>query len=419
MDQAIAQLPLTRDLLARLDVEDPLGHFRERFHLPEGLIYLDGNSLGALPKTAPARLAEVAEREWGEHLIGGWRKDGWMTYPERLGNKIARLIGAQAGEIIAVDTTSLNLFKILAASLALKPTRRTILSDTGNFPTDLYMAQGLIELLGRRHRLKLVEPKEIEAAIDDDTVLVMLTHVDYRSGRIHDMERITRAAQAKGAIMLWDLCHSAGAVPVNLTRAGADFAVGCGYKYLNGGPGAPAFIYVAQRHHDRTSQPLTGWLGHADPFAFAAEYRPAPGILHYKCSTPSILALAPLECGVDIMLEAGMPALRQKSMALGDLFIRLVAERLNGRGFRPACPLAAEERGSQVSFHHDDGYAIMQALIERRVVGDFRAPDIMRFGLTPAYVRYVDVWDAVQILAQIMDSRAYDKPEFKQRASVT
>jgi kynureninase len=219
--------------------------------------------------------------------------------------------------------------------------------------------------------------------------------------------------------MLWDLCHSAGAVPVNLTRVGADFAVGCGYKYLNGGPGAPSFLYVPARHHDRTFQPLTGWLGHADPFAFTAEYRPAPGIMHYKCSTPSILALAPLECGVDIMLEAGMPALRAKSMALGDLFIRLMESRLAGYGFRPACPIDARERGSQVSFHHAEGYAIMQALIERGVVGDFRAPDIMRFGLTPAYVRHVDVWDAIEILKQVMDARAYEKPEFKQRASVT
>jgi kynureninase len=342
-----------------------------------------------------------------------------MSYPERLGDKIAALIGAGRGEVIAVDTTSLNLFKLIAAALAMKPTRRTVLSDTGNFPTDVYMAQGLIELLGRRHRLRLVDEGEVEAAIDDDTAVVMLTHVNYKSGRIHDMTRLTRAAQAKGALMLWDLCHSAGAVPVDVTRAGADFAIGCGYKFLNGGPGSPSFVYVATRHHDRTRQPLTGWLGHADPFAFSLDYRPAPGILHYKCSTPSILALAPLECGVDIMLEAGMPRLRAKSMALGDSFIRLMDSRLQGHGFRPACPIEGEQRGSQVSFHHEHGYAIMQALIERGVVGDFRAPDIMRFGLTPAYVRHVDIWDAVEILSQVMQTRAYDRPEFKLRASVT
>ncbi len=379
----------------------------------------DGNSLGALPRSAPARVQEVVEREWGEHLIGGWRKDGWMTYPERLGNKIAKLIGAGAGEVIAVDTISINLFKLIAAALALKPTRRTVLTDTGNFPTDVYMADGLIQLLGCRHRLRLVEEDEIEAAIDDDTAVVMLTHVNYRSGRVYDMAEITRIAQMKGALVIWDLAHSAGAVPVDLTRAGADFAVGCGYKYLNGGPGSPAFVYVALRHHDRTSQPLTGWLGHADPFAFDLAYRPAAGILHYKCSTPSILAMAPLECGVDIMLEAGIKRLRAKSMVLGDLFIQLMDARLDGQGFRPACPRRAEARGSQVSFHHQDGYAIMQALIERGVVGDFRAPDILRFGLTPAYVRHVDIWDAVEILKEIMDSRAYDRAEFKERASVT
>ncbi|MBI1779706.1 MAG: kynureninase [Proteobacteria bacterium] len=419
MDDARPETPPTRESLERLDRADPLGGIRDRFYLPAGVIYLDGNSLGALPKTAPVRVAQVVEEEWGRHLIGGWRRDGWMDYPERLGNKIAHLIGAGAGEVITVDTTSVNLFKLIAAALTLRPTRKTVLSDTGNFPSDVYMAQGLIELLGAKHRLKLVEEDQIEAAIDGDTALVMVTHVNYKSGRVHDMAAITRAAQAKGALMLWDLCHSAGAVPVNLTRAGADLAVGCGYKFLNGGPGAPAFLYVAQRHHDRTRQPLTGWLGHADPFAFDLAYRPAPGILHYKCSTPPIVALAALECGVDIMLEAGMDRLRQKSMALGDLFIRLMDTRLADRGFRPACPRNAEARGSQVSFHHDAGYAIMQALIERGVVGDFRAPDIMRFGLTPAYTRHVDIWNAVEILARIMDTKAYDRPEWREPSGVT
>ncbi|MFC1465326.1 MAG: kynureninase [Candidatus Brachytrichaceae bacterium NZ_4S206] len=412
-------LPDSRTAAAALDARDPLASFRDRFHLPEGVIYLDGNSLGPLPGVARCRLAQVIEAEWGDGLIRSWNAAGWIELPRRVGDKLARLIGAQPGEVIVADSTSINLFKVLAGALGLRPGRRYIVSERDNFPTDLYMVQGLIALLGGDYQLKLVEGDEIADAIDGDTAVVMLTHVNYRTGHMHDMADITRRAHACGALAIWDLAHSAGAVPVDLNEAQADFAVGCGYKYLNGGPGAPAFIFVAQRHQADFRQPLSGWLGHAHPFAFEAHYRPAEGIARALCGTPPILSLAALECGVDIALEAPMPAVRAKSLALTDLFIGLVERRCESHGLRLITPREHDRRGSQVCFAHPEAFPIMQALIARGVIGDFRAPDILRFGFAPLYVRYADVWDAVHILVEVLESRTWDRPEFRRWGKVT
>lgn len=410
----------SRDDCVALDRADPLAQYREDFALPDDVIYLDGNSLGALPRATLARLQQVAGSEWGQDLIGSWNRHGWLQLPQRVGGKIARLIGAEANEVVAADSTSINLFKALYAALEINKERRTILTERLNFPTDVYMAEGLIRTLGTRHRLRQVEADELLASIDDDTAVVMLTQVNYRTGALHDLKAVTAAAHEAGALMLWDLAHSAGALPVDLNETQADFAAGCGYKYLNGGPGAPAFLYVASRHHGRFTQPLTGWLGHDAPFAFEPSYRPAPGIARALCGTPPILSLAALEAGVDGVLTADIAALRAKSMALGDLFIAAVDGRGGpDLGLSLASPRNAAARGSQVSFRHAEGYPVMQALIAGGVVGDFRAPDILRFGFAPLYVRYVDVWDAAQTLLRILETRSWDRPEFKRRAAVT
>ena len=410
---------LARADCENLDAQDPLAAKRADFALPVGVIYLDGNSLGALPRATSKRLAQVAGGEWGQDLIKSWNKHGWIDLPRRVGDKIALLIGARAGEVVVADSTSINLFKALAAALALNPGRSVILSERENFPTDLYMAQGLINLLGEEHELRLVGGDEIAGAIDRNTAVVMLTHVNYRTGAMHDMRALTQAAHDAGALILWDLAHSAGAVPVDLNGAGADFAVGCGYKFLNGGPGAPAFIWVAERHQEQFTQPLSGWLGHAAPFAFETGYRPAPGVARYVCGTPPILSMAALEVGVDGVLSADFDALRRKSVALTDLFIRLVEQECDGLGLTLVSPRDPARRGSQVSFAHGDAYPVMQALIARGVIGDFRAPDILRFGFAPLYLRFVDMWDAVAALKDVLASRAWDRPEFHVRAAVT
>jgi len=411
--------PSREECLAR-DQSDPLAGHRDAFALPAKTIYLDGNSLGALPRATPARIERLARNEWGDDLITSWNRHGWIDLPLKVGAKIARLIGAQADEVAVADSTSINLFKVLYATLEMRPERQTILSERENFPTDLYTAEGLIKTLGNRHRLRLVTRGELPAAIDGDTAAVMLTHVDYRSGALHDLESLTAAAHDAGALTVWDLAHSAGAVPIDLNRANADFAVGCGYKYLNGGPGAPAFLYVARRHQESFAQPLTGWLGHAAPFAFETSYRPAAGIVRALCGTPPILSLAALEIGVDGVLAADPTALRAKSMALGDLFIAAVeGQGGDALGLALASPRDARQRGSQVSFRHSDGYAVMQALIARAVIGDFRVPDILRFGFAPLYIRYVDVWDAAAALIDVLKTRAWDRPDFKPRAAVT
>jgi kynureninase len=417
-EAAVIDAP-TRAACEALDAADPLAVWRRRFTLPAGIIYLDGNSLGPLPKATAAIVQDVVQRQWGEDLITSWNKHGWIDLPQTLGAKIARLIGARPEEVVVADSISVNLFKLVAAALALKPGRPVVISERSNFPTDLYVAQGLADWLGEQVEPRLVATAELEAALDDRTALLLLTHVDYRSGRLHDMAHLTRAAHQAGALALWDLAHSAGAVPLDLNAAGADLAVGCGYKYLNGGPGAPAFLFVAERWQDQARQPITGWLGHAEPFAFRADYQPAAGIRRFLAGTPPILSLKALEAGVDLLLEVDRQALRAKSMALTDTFIRLVEARCAGFGLELASPRAAAGRGSQVSFRHPDGYPIVQALIARGVVGDFRAPDLLRFGLAPLYVRFVDLWDAADALGQVMAGRAWDLPEYQQRAAVT
>ncbi len=404
---------------AQLDAADPLAPFRDRFALPEGVIYLDGNSLGARPKAAEERVLQVVRKEWGEGLITSWNQADWIGMPQRIGDKIGRLIGAGEGEVIACDSTSINVFKASCAALSLAPERSVILSERGNFPTDVYMMQGIETLTGRQVRAQLVQPDQIEDAIDGSVAAVLLTQVHYKTGRMRDMARITSLAHRHGAAMIWDLSHSAGAVPVDLTAAGADFAVGCGYKYLNGGPGAPGFLYVAKRHQEKVTPALAGWFGHAAPFAFEDRYEPAPGIARFLVGTPPVLGMAVLEVGVDLFLEADMAAVRAKSISLAQLFIERMAPLAEAWGFALASPADPAERGSQVSYRHPEGYAIMQALIARGVIGDFRAPDILRFGFTPLYTTHAEVAAAVDHLAAVMEQREWDRPEHKQRSAVT
>jgi kynureninase len=421
-----------------LDAQDPLSALRDLFLIPPGTIYLDGNSLGVMPRSAPTRVADVVTREWGADLIQSWNKNGWFAMPQKVGDKIARVIGAAPGTVVATDSTSINLFKVLSAAMHLaqtdSPGRKRIVSERSNFPTDLYIAEALCKERG--FELVLVEPEEISEALTAEVAVLMLTHVNYRTGAMHDMPAVTAAAHAAGALMLWDLAHSAGAVPVDLTSAQADYAVGCGYKYLNGGPGAPAFVWVNPRHADRFWQPLAGWWGHATPFAFTPDYQPAPGITRYQCGTQPMISLAALECGVDTLLAAealgGMAALRRKSLALTDLFIALVEERCAAKGLGLATPRDHAQRGSQVCLTRDEGaYAIVQALIARGVIGDYRAgdpstgsgrtgaKDILRFGFTPLYIGFEDVWHAVEHLRQVLESGEWQRAEFNQKHAVT
>ena len=387
------------------------------FHLPEGMIYLDGNSLGPLPRTAADQVSRVISDEWGEMLITGWNKAGWMEQPTRVGDRIARLIGAEPGHVVMGDTLSIKVYQALASALDMRPDRRVILSDSGNFPSDLYMAEGLIASLGRGHELRVVAPEDVAANITDEVAVTLITEVDYRTGRKHDMAALTARAHAAGALAIWDLAHSAGALPVDLAGCNVDFAVGCTYKYLNGGPGAPAFIYVAPRHADAARPALSGWLGHAAPFAFDTSYRPGAGIERMRVGTPPVIALAALEASMDIWDMVSMTDLRATSLALSEQFIT---------GVEAACPMLtlasprdANQRGSQVSFRFADGYAAIQALIARGVVGDFRAPDIMRFGFTPLFIDAGDVDRAIAIIADVMGNRLWDDPAYKTRAKVT
>lgn len=381
---------------AALDRADPLAPFRDRFDLPDGVIYLDGNSLGPLPKATRARLATVIDREWGRDLIASWDTNGWMDLPLRVGGKIGRLIGAAPDSTVAGDSTSVNLFQALGAALALRPDRRVILSEAGNFPTDLYMVEGLAALLGRGHALRQVAPEAIAAALGEDVAVLLLTHVNYRSGRMHDMAGLTAAAHAAGALTVWDLSHSAGAVPLDLASSGADFAVGCGYKFLNGGPGAPGYLSIAPCHRD-APLPLTGWMGHADPFAFAPGYRPAEGIARARVGTPPILGLAALEVGVDLALEADARLVREKSVRMTELFLRFADTSLPGFGI--ATPRDPAQRGSQVCLTHPEAANIMRHLAARGIVGDFRPPDVLRFGIAPLTLRYADLSQVLAALA--------------------
>ncbi len=400
---------------AALDAEDPLAHCRQRFTLPPGVTYLDGNSLGALPKTVAPRLARAVEQEWGVGLIRSWNDADWYPAPQRVGGRIALLVGAAADEVIVADSTSVNLFKVLVAALRLRPGRTRILGEVGNFPTDAYIASGVAGLMAAE--FVAVEPEAVLAAIDQRVAIVSLTHVHYKTGRTYDMAAITRRAHEVGALVVWDLAHTAGAMPCDLTAVQADFAVGCGYKYLNGGPGAPAFVFVARRHHANVQQPLTGWHGHARPFSFDQAYVAANGMDRMLVGTASQLGLIALEAALQAFDGVDMHVLRRKSVALTELFIRLVDQELEGFGM--ASPRDASQRGSQVSLTHAEGYAIMQALIARGVIGDYRAPDILRFGFTPLYVGFMDVWHAVATLKDVMATAGWDTPAFRQRKAVT
>ena len=424
---------MTRDEALALDAADALAPLREQFSLPPGLIYLDGNSLGVLPKATAARVQQVVQQEWGVDLIRSWNSAGWMDLPQRVGDKIARLVGAGAGELVVADSTSVNLFKVLSAALSMAqadtPKRKRIVSERSNFPTDLYIAESLARERG--HELVLVDADELPAALDEHCAVLMLTHVNYRSGRMHDMAALSRMATDAGALTVWDLAHSAGAVPVDLHTDGADFAIGCGYKYLTGGPGAPAFVWAHPRHAERFWQPLAGWMGHVAPFEFSPGYRPAPGIARYLCGTPAVLSLAALECGVDTVLAAeplgGMAALRRKSLALTRLFADQV--QASCPSLTLVSPRDDAQRGSQVCLSHPQvAYPVVQALIGRSVIGDFRAGDtshpagavdILRFGFTPLYLRFVDAWDAAEQLRQVLESGEWQRPEFNQRQAVT
>jgi kynureninase len=414
----------TRDEALALDRSDPLAHLRSRFALDAQTIYLDGNSLGVPPVAAAARARAVIDDEWRNGLIRSWNGAGWFALPRRLGDKLAPLVGAAAGETVVTDTISINLFKLLSAALreadARDPSRRAIVSERANFPTDLYIAQGLIEQLDRGYTLRLVDdPADLPAAIDDETAVVMLTHVNYRTGHMHDMSALTQIAHRAGALALWDLAHSAGAVPVDLNGANADFAVGCTYKYLNGGPGSPAFAWVPKRHQARLAQPLSGWWGHRAPFAMDPRYTPDDGIGRFLCGTQPIVSMALVESGLDVFLETDMQAVRRKSLALTDRFIALVESRCAGHALSLVTPRAHAQRGSHVSFEHPHGYEVMQALIARGVIGDYREPSVLRFGFTPLYTRFVDVWDAVETLRDILARQTWRAPEFAARHTVT
>ncbi len=413
---------MTRDQALALDAADPLAPLREQFSLPPGLIYLDGNSLGVLPRATPVRVQQVVQQEWGQDLIGSWNSAGWIDLPQRVGDQIARLVGAAAGELVVADSTSVNLFKVLSAALAIAkaddPKRTVILSERSNFPTDLYILQGLAGMMPEVE-LRVVEPGGIEAALDDRVAVVLLSHVHYRSGAVCDMAGLSTAIRAAGALSLWDLSHSAGVLDVDLNRAGADLAAGCGYKYLSGGPGAPAYLFVARRHQAALRNPLSGWMGHARPFDFVDDYAPAPGIDRWLCGTPPILSLTALDAALDAFSGVEMATVRAKAGALGDLFIDRVEARCGGKGLALASPREATARGGQVSFRHPQGWAVMQNLIARGVIGDFRSPDVIRFGFAPLYLSHRDVWDAAGIMHDIFATEAWRDPAFAARSAVT
>jgi kynureninase len=403
--------------IAAMDLADPLRAYRDAFVIPDGVIYLDGNSLGLLPKAAAARARQTVEDEWGRSAISGWNDHHWIDLPLRVGARIAQLVGADDGEVISGETTSVNLFKCLAAALAMRPGRRTIVTSKSNFPTDIYIVQGLAGMLGCD--IRYAEPSELSGALDDSVAAVTFSHINYKTARIEDMAGVTAQAHAAGALMIWDLCHSAGAVPVALNDAKADFAVGCGYKYLNGGPGAPAFLFAARRHHAQMHQPLSGWMGHAAPFDFVYDYQPAQGIRRMMTGTPPVIALSVLDEAVGVVADAGIGRLREKSKRMIALLIDLIARDCAGHDLRFGSPLDEDARGNHVIYHHPEGYAIVQALKARGVIGDFRAPDCIRLGIAPIYLSFQDISDAAAHFRQVMDNREWAREEFRVRAAVT
>jgi kynureninase len=410
------QPPIDRAGCERLDAADELAPLRSRFSLPDGVVYLDGNSLGALPVAVADRVTRTVRQEWGGQLIRAWNEADWVSLPRRVGDRIGRLVGASPGTVVACESTSVNLYKVAMAGARLRPQGRVILTDSGNFPTDVYVLSGVAAQVGMT--LQVVEPEEVADAISEDTAVVALTQVDYRTGRLHDMRGITATAHGAGALAVWDLAHSAGAMEVDLEGCDVDMAVGCGYKYLNGGPGAPAFVYVSSRLQDQVRNPIQGWFGHAHPFDFDLRFAPASGIDRMRVGTPHVLSMVALDEALSVFDDVDMSSLRAKSLSLTGLFIDLVESKLPGV-FGIATPLEPDRRGSQVSLRHPDAYPIMQALIERGVIGDFREPDIARFGFAPLYVRHVDVWDSVDRLVEVMETRAWTDARYAVRKAVT
>lgn len=403
-----------------LDKADTLAHKRDEFDLPADTIYLDGNSLGALPKAVKSRVAEVVSQQWGSHLIRSWNDHQWIDLPTQVGEKIAPIIGADKGQVICCDSISVNLFKLLSSALSLNSERNVVLSTEDNFPTDLYMVQGLSELLGPDLcQLKLVAEQNIEQSLNDSVAVLLLTQVNFRTGKLLDMQKITQLAHEKGVLVIWDLAHSAGAIPVELDDCNADFAVGCGYKYLNGGPGSPAFLYVAKRHQAAVKQPLSGWMGHAKPFAFDAKYQRANNINQYLCGTPSVIAMSALDAALDVWQDVDISKIREKSIALADVFIKLVQTHSCLRDLHLCSTENSSQRGSQLAFSHTDAFAICQALIEKGVIADFRAPNILRFGFTPLYTSFEDIYQAVTILAEVVKTQLYTQPRFNLAGKVT
>lgn len=414
------QAKLSYAALQQRDIDDPLSAKRAAFYLPDNIVYLDGNSLGAMPDVAAKRAAEVVSQQWGKDLITSWNRHHWIDLPFTVGDKIGRLIGAAAGQVVCCDSTSVNLFKVLCAALSLQPARSKVLSVSGNFPTDLYMVEGLNALTGHNHcLLQLVDEAELEHVISEQVAVLLLTQVDFRSGRLFDMAKLTRLAQDNGVLVIWDLAHSAGALPLALDACHVDFAVGCGYKYLNGGPGAPAFIYAAKRHHAALQQPLTGWMGHKAPFSFNTQYEKAAGIAQFLTGTPAVISMSVLDAALDVFADVDMTQLRQKSLALADCFHQLVNQHECLTELQRITPYDTAERGSQLAYRHPQAYALCQALIKQGVIADFRAPDILRLGFTPLYLRYTDVWTAADILANVMGSGEYLKAEHQTKHKVT
>lgn len=407
------------DVIA-LDKADPLANKRLEFDLPENTIYLDGNSLGALPKSVKSRLSEVVSQQWGCDLVKSWNSHNWIDLPITVGEKIAPIIGAAPGQVICCDSTSINLFKVLSAALTLNSERTRVLSTKDNFPTDLYMVQGLSDLLGQDLcQLHMVDEQDIQQSLTDSVAVLLLTQVNFRTGKLLDMEKLTRLAHQKGILVIWDLAHSAGALPVALDKCQVDFAVGCGYKYLNGGPGAPAFLYVANRHQSAVKQPLSGWMGHANPFSFDPDYQASPNIHQFQCGTPSVISMSALDAALDVWLDVDMFQIKNKSEALTGVFMHLVQLHECLNDLILCSPAADELRGSQLAFSHKDAFSICQALIEKGVIADFRAPNIIRFGFTPLYTSFEEVWKAVTILAKLVRSKLYQERRFKVTLKVT
>ena len=407
--------------LKNLDQQDPLSEYREAFNLPKNTIYFDGNSLGPVPKTTLNNLNNTINEEWGSDLINSWNKADWINLPQTLGNKIAPLLGAKAGEVIVVDSTSINLFKVLTSALRLNENRKKILSESTNFPSDLYILEGINRISNNQYECVLIEDddNDIEKYIDSSTAVVMLSHIDYKTGRISDMKKITDYAHNKGALVVWDLSHSVGVMPMDLHNIGVDFAVGCTYKHLNGGPGAPGFLYVRNDLIKKVTQPLSGWRGHSDPFAFDREYKPANNINKFICGTPSILAYKAVESGLNVFEGISMEQVREKSIQLSEVFIELINQECDEFEFKLFSPNDSNLRGSQISYMHENAYPIMQSLISRGVIGDYREPNILRFGISPLYMRYEDVWNAIMRLKKIMQSNEWDSSNFMVRNYVT